>query len=127
MQDQICQTFLSEYQGLSWDYYADRKKMLLDAIANTGSDQAIEAFTNEYQGLSWDYYKDRKQLLLSVLGRLLGSATPCNSTEAFSEKKQGAKKKLSAARQHLANVLQGELAKLPAEHRKTVEALLARL
>jgi hypothetical protein len=126
MQDQICQTFLSEYQGLSWDYYKERKQMLIDTIANTGSDKAIEAFTAEYQGLSWDYYKERKQLLLGTLGKLLGSATPCSATEALMEK-AGKQKKVSAARQHLANVLKDELAKVPAEHRKAVEALLAKL
>ncbi|MDB5095650.1 MAG: hypothetical protein JWM80_71 [Cyanobacteria bacterium RYN_339] len=126
MQDQICQTFLTEYQGLSWDYSADRKKLLMDAVANTGSDKALEAFTTEYQGLSWDYSKDRKQLLLGVLARLLGSATPCNSAEDVMEKAKPAKK-LSAARQHLANVLQKELDQVPAAHRDAVKALLAKL
>jgi hypothetical protein len=83
--DRLCPTYLDEYQRLSWDYQsqADRKKLLLDMIASTGSGIALTPLNQEYERLSWDYQSqaERKRLLMGVVSKLLsGTGVPCSTS-----------------------------------------------
>lgn len=123
--DQVCLTYLSEYQSLSWNYQtdSDRKKLLLDTIASTGSDKGIDVMAQEYQSLSWNYQSDAtlKTLLLNTISKALSVPTvPCD------DKRQGMKAP-SPAKRALRQALAGEVDKAPAAQQKLIRAVMAKL
>jgi hypothetical protein len=72
--DKICQMLIKEYNGIQWYQDAEKKQMLLESIAGTGSDLAVDLLIKEYEGIQWYQDRARKMMFLDLLKQL--AATP---------------------------------------------------
>lgn len=126
--DKICQMLISEYKAIEWYQNADRKKVVLEAIAATGSDLAVDLLIAEYQSIEWYQNKERKMLFLEMLQKL---ATPPveSKTEGVVDKVKRLKHRLPSlsALKRLLPALEKDYDDAPTEAKKVLDGLIARI
>jgi hypothetical protein len=125
--DTAVQSLITQYQALSWKTDADHKKVLLARIVATGSDSAAECLLQDYQGLSWSDDKDLKMLVLDAMDQLTAPSASASAAGSMSAQSIFRHLPSPKALWRIAEALERDRGKAPAEARPKVDRVLSHI